>query len=132
MSKITLLAFLAVMVLFTIIQLGNIYPGVWESSMVAVLAPVTSFFLQFCYSPGNIFQKWIPFLQKWFRDNHKNPLGFLASPLGLCMYCQNIWITISIFAFIQPRVEDLTWWMVLPVISFSHLFISIIDKTLWD
>lgn len=96
---------------------------------VALTAASGSYFLSFCYRPGAIFGWYMDWLEKHFRDSLTNPFRFLFSPLGGCMYCQNTWITIIGF-FLFREVQPMAWWLVLPCIFISHLFLSVIDRAL--
>ena len=102
-----------------------------EMIFTGVFSALLSFFLQFTYSPGNIFEKWIPFLEVNFRDNPKNKYSFLAMPLGLCAYCQNIWIAAIWFA-IMTFITGLTWWMFIPALAVAHTTLTIMDRLFWQ
>lgn len=97
---------------------------------IAFTSALTTFFLEFCFRPGNIFGAWIPFVEKHFRDNYKNPFSFMANPLGLCAYCQNIWVTTGIFFIYYFQIGLSLWWY-LPATMFSHFALNILDKTFW-
>lgn len=102
-----------------------------EMIFVGFFSALLSFFLQFCYAPGNIFEKWIPFIERNLRDNPKTKFGFLAQPLGLCVYCQNIWIAAVWFA-VMNIVTGLTWWMFIPALAFAHYTLNCLDRLFWQ
>lgn len=101
---------------------------------VMVIGGVTSlmeFFLQFCFQPGNIFGWYRDWLDKYFYDNPKNPLGFMYKPLGACAYCQNTWIGIGVWSLGYIYL-GFSWWILLPSLFVSHLFLTILDYTFWQ
>lgn len=100
-------------------------------SLVAMISSCLSFFLQFTYQPGHIFGWWITWVEKAWRDNPKNPLGFMASPLGLCAFCQNVWVTNGAFIIAWWKF-DLSWWWWIPSIVISHMMLTIISKLFWE
>lgn len=97
---------------------------------IGVVSALLEFFLQFCYQEGNIFG--------WYRtwlDNHvaNHKILFiqqLYNPLGGCAYCQNTWLTFGVF-LITHFVVGLSWWMAIPAIVVSHLFLSLLDGIFW-
>lgn len=99
------------------------------NSILAIggMAALCSFFLNFCYQPGAIFGWYMDLLEVYFRDNRNNPFGFLFSPLGGCMYCQNTWIAVASFCLLKGNF-DLSWWLILPTIFISHFILTIIDR----
>jgi len=102
----------------------------FEMLFVAFTSALITFFLEFCFRPGNVFGKWIPFVEKHFRDNLKNPFHFMANPLGLCAYCQNIWITSGVFLIYYFEIGISGWWYV-PTTMFSHFALNVLDKSFW-
>ena len=96
----------------------------------AFISAACTFFLEFCYRPGNIFGWYMDFLEKHFRDNVKNPFRFFYKPLGGCAYCQNTWITIGFFTVLAVYFS-VSWWLILPTIFLSHLFLTILDDLFW-
>ncbi|MFM9142965.1 MAG: hypothetical protein ACKOPP_03095 [Bacteroidota bacterium] len=70
------------------------------------------------------------FLEKHFRDNTKNPFGFLFKPLGGCAYCQNSWIAIGYFVVLAIYFS-LSWWLLIPSIVLAHLFLTVLDDIFW-
>lgn len=104
--------------------------SIFKIFSIAVLGSLLSFFLEFCFRPGAIFGRYIDFLEKYFRDNPKNPFGFLYSPLGGCVFCMNVWISSFIFLFTWISF-DLSWIYYLPSVLLSHLFLSFLDRIFW-
>jgi len=97
---------------------------------VGLLGALCTFFLIFCYSPGNIFGKYMDWLEKNFRDNPNNPFNFLFNPLGGCAYCHNIWVT-AFFFLVTNLTIGISWWLLLPALFSSHLFLNILDRLFW-
>lgn len=97
---------------------------------IAIFGSLLSFFLEFCFRPGSIFGRYVDFLEKYFRDNPKNPFGFLYSPLGGCIFCMNVWL--SSFLFLYTAISfDLSIFYYLPSVLLSHLFLSFLDRIFW-
>lgn len=101
---------------------------VLEGIFAAMVGASTSFFLQFTYADGHIFASYYRWLER-FRENQT--WGHLAMPLGLCAYCQNIWITTIAFALISAFM-DTSWWMFVPATAFAHVFLSTLAKLFWQ
>ena len=104
---------------------------VLEMIFVGFFSALTSFFLQFTFSPGQIFGKGIPFLEKKFRDNPKSLFPWLSEPLGLCPYCQNIWICIIAFAIMNIHIGT-TFWLLIPATAIAHFSLTLLDKAFWQ
>jgi hypothetical protein len=101
-----------------------------EMIFVGFFSAMTSFFLQFTYMPGQIFGKWIPFLERRFRDNPNSSVPWIAEPLGLCPYCQNIWICI-IGYLIMNLTMGTTWWLFIPATAVAHFSLTLFDRAFW-
>lgn len=99
-----------------------------EGIFAAMVGASLSFFLQFTYVEGHIFNFYYRWLER-LREN-KN-FGTLSMPLGLCAYCQNIWLTTIAFAVISVFMET-SWWMWIPSTAFAHVFLSTLDKLFWQ
>lgn len=99
-----------------------------EGIFAAMVGASLSFFLQFTYVEGHIFHFYYRWLER-LREN-KN-FGTLSMPLGLCAYCQNIWLTTIAFALISVFMET-SWWMWIPSTAFAHVFLSTLDKLFWQ
>lgn len=105
-------------------------PSLGHAVGIALFGSSLSFFLEFCFRPGAIFSFWTRFIEKNFRDNPKNPFGFLFNPLGGCIYCMNIWITLFIFvAFAFFLATPLLF--LLPSLLVSHLVLNVFDRLFW-
>lgn len=98
---------------------------------LATMGSFLSFFLQFTYQPGHIFGWWIPLVEKHFRDNPKNPFGYLANPLGICAFCQNIWLTSIIFIAAHFLIGISFWWFI-PATLTSHMILTLLAKLFWE
>lgn len=124
------------------IQMGDLALAFLGALLVGLCSACFEFFLQFCFQPGNIFKGWLPWIERNFRDNLKNPFAILYKPLGGCAYCQNIWISFAGFAILHgvhlgsweifPGLVELSWWWIIPASFFAHLFLSILDKLFWQ
>lgn len=99
-----------------------------EGIFAAMIGASLSFFLQFTYVEGHIFHKYYRWLER-LRENQD--IGHIAMPLGLCAYCQNIWLTTIAFALISVFM-DTSWWMFIPSTAFAHVFLSTLDKLFWQ
>lgn len=112
-----------------------VHDSFWSGNIIqicfgGVMGAMCTFFLIFCYGPGNIFGWYMDFLEKHFRDNVKNPFGFLYKPLGGCAYCHNQWVTIGIFS-VMAFEFGVSWWLLLPTMFVSHLALTILDDLFW-
>lgn len=102
---------------------------VLSSIFMGMTGAFLSFFLQFSYVQGHIFHQYYRWLEK-LRDNVKHPLHVMSMPLGLCAYCQNMWITMIIFAA-GVMWFDVSWWMFIPATGIAHFGLSVLDKLFW-
>ena len=100
----------------------------FECLFVALIAALTSFFLDFAFREGNIFAFWIRFLNKYFYENEKNPFKYLYQPLGGCLFCMNIWVA-QFFMIVYAWQFGLVFlWFFIPVGVLAHLFLNILSK----
>lgn len=130
----TLIAIVSFAVGFMISELsedGYLNQLILKTFAIALFSSMTSFFLEFCYRPGNIFGFYMDFIEKYFRDNPKNPFGFLWKPLGGCVQCHNTWITFFVFVFAN-QTFGVSFWMLIPTIIISHMSLTIFIKMLWE
>lgn len=97
---------------------------------VGLVGSLCTFFLIFCYSPGNIFGGYMDWLERNLRDNPNHVFSFLFSPLGGCAYCHNIWVSAFFFAITNLTI-GISWWLLLPALFVSHLFLNILDRLFW-
>lgn len=102
---------------------------VLSSIFIGMTGAMLSFFLQFTYVEGHIFHRYYRWLEK-LRDNRKHVLHTLAMPLGLCAYCQNMWVTMMMFV-IGVMWFDVSWWMFFPATAIAHFALSVLDKLFW-
>lgn len=105
--------------------------GTGQCAIIGMIAALTSFFLQFCYRPGNIFGGYMDWLEKNFRDNPKNPFAVFFSPLGGCAYCQNVYVVTFIF-WMAYLIVGLSWWLLIPAIVLGHFFLTLLDLFFWQ
>lgn len=114
----------------------GIHSNQWNDGFISVIVlssttALGEFFLQFCFQPGNIFGWYRDWLDKYFYDNPKNPFSFMYKPLGACAYCQNTWLGIA--AWTMGHIYfGMSWWLLLPVLFLSHLFLTVLDYTFWQ
>lgn len=97
-------------------------------------------FLDFCYQPREILQKWgllLTFI--WIKSNkpvflfgqiRRRPRkwwGHLAKPLGLCPFCAGFW---HCSAFFLLMVHFLHWqlWLWLPAVGLNYVFTKLYMK----
>lgn len=104
--------------------------GFLQVVLFGMLSALNSFFLEFCYQEGNIFGWWIKFIDKHIRDNPRSPFRELYKPLGGCIYCQNIWVAIAYF-MVGHFYFEVSWWLMLPTMLFSHFILTLLDLTFW-
>lgn len=128
---IAIVAFAVGFIVSTLTGDGWINLLLLQSFGIAILGALTSFFLDFCYRPGNVFGWYMDFIERYFRDNAKNPFGFLWKPLGGCIQCHNTWITIFYFIAANQKF-DVSFWILLPTLVVGHMVLTIFTKLLWD
>jgi len=119
---------------------------VFVAAVTGLAAAGLSLLIEFSIRVGNIFEGWLPFVARLLigrfgrqavRHQHATgwldqavPIGdhfveyaakrySLMKPLGLCVHCMNVWVSLAGFGF-AAGVADLSWWM-LPV----HLGVSV-------
>jgi hypothetical protein len=100
------------------------------TTFLGAVGAFLSFFLQFTYAEGHIFFRYYRWLEK-LRDDPKHLLHTLANPLGLCAYCQNIWVTTIAFFFAYLWIADLEWYMFFPATAIAHFTLAVLDKFFW-
>jgi hypothetical protein len=115
--------------IFFLIDVGT-DSTIFKIFAVAGIGSLLSFFLEFTFRPGAIFGRYIDFLEKYFRDNPKNPVGFLYSPLGGCVFCMNVWLSSLLFVFTSISF-DLSFLYFIPAVLISHLFLAFLDRIFW-
>ena len=130
-TLIAIVSFAVGFMISTMTNEGLIHNLILKSFVIGFFSSLISFFLEFCYRPGNIFGFYMDFIEKHFRDNPKNPFGFLWKPFGGCVQCHNTWITFFVFAFAN-QTFDVSFWCLLPAIVISHMSLSIFIKLLWE
>jgi hypothetical protein len=76
-----------------------------------------AYFLDFTFNDGNIFDWYLRWVNKTFKPR-------IAKPLGACVYCMNIWL--SLFGFIVLCVIGvLPWYLFFPYSIASHIWLSV-------
>ena len=98
--------------------------------IVGLVSSLLEFFLQFCFQPGNIFSWYREWLDKHVSENRFLFVKQLYNPLGGCAFCNNTWLTFGVF-LITHYSAGLTWWMAIPCIVVSHLFLSTLAQIFW-
>ena len=101
-----------------------------KSVIIGLVSALNSFFLQFCFQTGNIFGGYMAWLEKNLVDNTKHPLRSFFPILGGCAYCQNVYVT-AFYFWMAYIMIGLSWWLLLPAIVLSHLFLTILDIIFW-
>jgi len=101
------------------------------TTFLGAVGAFLSFFLQFTYAEGHIFFRYYRWLEG-IRDNPKHLLHGLEKPLGLCAYCQNIWVTTIIFAGFYLWIADVKWYMFFPATAIAHFALAVLDKFFWQ
>lgn len=90
-------------------------------------AALTTYFLFSCYRPGHIFSRYWEWLSAAHSQNKWWALAF-AKPLGLCAYCQNVWVSFALTFFYAINAL-VSWWAVFIVPVAAHYILSYI---LWQ
>ena len=73
-----------------------------------------SAFIDYCMLPEEIFGKYRELIEK---------LGYWGKPLGGCVICTNVWL--SVFSFLFTGLS-IVW--LIPYISVSYVFLQIISN----
>lgn len=72
-----------------------------ESMLLGIVAALTGIFYNYTLQTGSIFCKLGVILDDW-AENESGFKGWIANPLGACIYCSTTWITIFIMAIYWP------------------------------
>jgi hypothetical protein len=103
-------------------QAADIITKLILSSIMGIVCALFSYFLDFCFWPGSIFKKWLPWLSKTLIKKYRkaefelisklptqsqeqafiDAAGeiFIFKPLGGCAVCMNIYIAFISYIFI--------------------------------
>lgn len=108
-----------------------------------------SYFLDFCFSEGNILEKWRPFIAKQlllgkYSEGYLNNLcrddleekaaeeTFWYKPLFGCIFCANIWVGFASFWVVKAMFDlHFGYWLpayYLAYLVMSHLFVKLMNK----
>lgn len=98
---------------------------------IGLVSALLEFFLQFCYQEGNIFGWYRTWLDKHIATNRFLFIQQLYNPLGGCAFCQNTWLTFGVFLTVH-FIIGITWWMAIPAIVISHLFLTTLGRIFWQ
>ncbi len=122
-----LLGFFGGLSLSFIVNDFGFFEPFFEALIVSLVGAGASFFLDFCFREGNIFAGWIRFLNRYFYENKKNPFRFLYKPLGGCLYCSNVWVSLGFF-FLYWAIQGISFLWLVPILFFSHLILFFLSK----
>ena len=90
-----------------------------ELFLYAFFTAAFSCFLDYCFLPEEIFGKY----RLWLRNIFTGKLKPLVKPLGDCVICMNVWLSIGTFFFTGLPII----WLI-PYISVSYVFLQIISR----
>lgn len=99
-----------------------------ECMLLGVVAALTGVFYNYTLQAGSIFCKLGMILDDW-SENEGGFKGWVANPLGACIYCNTTWITIFIVAIWLSRgsCPDIATMVIctLAAVGVQHLIIRI-------
>jgi hypothetical protein len=119
------------------------------SAMLGMVCALFSYFLDYCFWEGSIFEKYLPWLAKNVVKLHNKkefeiisklpkesqekeflnvaPDYFIFKPLGGCAVCMNIYIALISYALIS-YFTGLQWYFAIPYIFVSSAFLRKLVK----
>lgn len=91
-------------------------------SLLGVISALFTYFLDFCFWEGNIFDFYYNFLEKKIKPKYPK----LAKPLGICNVCFNFWVSLFLYSYYLFILNLTPYWFIyiIPYISIS-MFISL-------
>lgn len=98
-----------------------------ECMLLGIVAALTGIFYNHTLQAGSIFCKLGVILDYW-AENKDGFKGWIANPLGACIYCSTTWITIFIMVLYweswsePPKWEDIII-CTLAAIGTQHIFV---------
>jgi hypothetical protein len=96
--------------------------------MVGVASAMISLFIDFLIQPEQIFGFWGRGLE-WFKSLKHNPFKFIAKPLGSCIFCMNVWVTLAVFLLTKP-ITGIGWLWFILVASISHIALAVGERNI--
>lgn len=76
-----------------------------EGMLLGIVAALIGIFYNYTLHTGSIFCKLGVILNDW-AENESGFKGWIANPLGACIYCSTTWITILIMAIRWMALSD--------------------------
>jgi hypothetical protein len=101
---------------------GPVFTGV----VVGSAAGLISIFVDFLIQPEQIFGFWSTKVLAWLKKD-RNLFRFMAKPLGGCLYCMNVWLTLVVFIWSKPYT-GFSWPVFLAVVSVSHVVLALTER----
>jgi hypothetical protein len=89
----------------------------------AIAGAITTIFIDYLIAPKQIFGFWQTVLKRLSETRFKE----LAKPLGLCIYCMNVYVFTACFLVLYMKT-DISWWYFIPSAGFSHVALAYIDR----
>lgn len=98
-----------------------------EFAAIGLIGGLLGIFLRNCLKiPHHIFHWWYVILQDWVEDSKPETnvyepsgwrkfLGFIAYPLGYCIYCSSVWVTFFLCFLWLIGWESLPDWNILVI-----------------
>lgn len=101
---------------------GPVFTGV----AVGTAAGLITIFVDFIIQPEQIFGFWTTKVLAWLKKD-RNLLRVLVKPLGGCLYCMNVWITLAVFAYSLP-FTGFSWPVFVAIVAVSHVVLAIVER----
>lgn len=95
----------------------------YMATFAAFAGAIMTIFIDYLIAPKQIFGFWQNVLKKL----SETPFKQLAKPLGLCIYCMNVYIFTICFVILY-YYTNISWWYFIPSVSLSHVFLAYIDR----
>lgn len=81
---------------------------IFECMLLGIVAILTGIFYNYTLQSGSIFCKIGTALNEW--SEQEGFKGWIANPLGACIYCSTTWITIFIMVLYWSSWNELPKW----------------------
>jgi hypothetical protein len=108
------------------VMTGSESGPIFESVAVGVAAGLISIFIDFIIQPNQIFGFWSTKVLEWLKKD-RNLLRVFAKPLGACLYCMNVWVTLVVFIYAN-RFLNFEWPVFFAIVAISHVSVAIIER----
>jgi len=93
---------------------------------VGTAAALITIFVDFIIQPEQIFGFWTTKVLAWLKKD-RNLFRFMSKPLGGCLYCMNVWLTLAVFIYSKP-FTGFSWPVFFAIVGVSHVAVALIER----